>query len=79
MDLLFWIGVSYVRKLVNRSVDHLLLHCEVTRALWYEVFNRSGMAWVMPKRVVDLFACWRGLRGNLQIGAVWNMIPLCLK
>lgn len=36
------------------------------------------MAWVMPRRVVDLLACWRGIWGNHQIAAIWKMVPLCL-
>jgi hypothetical protein len=47
-------------------VDHLLLHCEIASALWSAIFSRVGLAWVMPKRVVDLFACWRGLGGSPQ-------------
>lgn len=32
--------------------------------------------WVMHRRVVDFFTCWRSLRGNLKIAVVWNMTPL---
>jgi len=39
-------------------VDHLLLHCDVASTLWNLVFSRFGMSWVMPRRVIDLFACW---------------------
>jgi hypothetical protein len=42
----------------GESVDHLLLHCDVVSALWNAIFNRFGMPWVMPRRVIDLFACW---------------------
>jgi len=31
----------------------------------------------MPRRVVDLFACWRVPRGRFQLDAVWK-IPPCL-
>ena len=24
------------------------------------LFSRVGLAWVLPKRVVDLFTCWKG-------------------
>ncbi|KAG7955905.1 hypothetical protein I3843_11G097600 [Carya illinoinensis] len=60
------------------SADHLLLHCEVSRALWDEVFAKLGIAWVMPKIVVNLLACWKGVQRNHQIVAVWKMVPLCL-
>jgi hypothetical protein len=39
-------------------MDHLL-HCEVSGALWNSIFGRVGLSWVMPRRVVDLFACRR--------------------
>jgi len=42
---------------VGEFVNHLLLHYEVASALWSAIFNRVGLAWVMPKRIVDLFAC----------------------
>jgi hypothetical protein len=39
-------------------VDHLLLHCEVVCAIWNVFFNRFGLSWIMPRQVVDLYACW---------------------
>jgi hypothetical protein len=47
-------------------VDQLLLHCEVASALRNTIFSHIGLAWVMPRRVVDLFACWRGHFGSFQ-------------
>jgi hypothetical protein len=38
-------------------VDHLHLHCDVASALWNSLFTRFSMSWVMPRRVIDLFAC----------------------
>jgi hypothetical protein len=45
-------------KMNGESVDHLFLHCEVARVLWDAIFSRLSLSWVMPLRVVDLFACW---------------------
>lgn len=59
-------------------MDHLLLHCKVARILWDDIFNRARVAWVMPRKVVDLLARWKGLLGNCQIAALWKMISLCL-
>jgi hypothetical protein len=42
----------------GESVDHLLLHCRVARALWDAFFSRFGLCWVMPSTVKDLFASW---------------------
>jgi len=39
-------------------VDNLFFHCEVARALWNDFFNRFRLSWVMPRREVDLLACW---------------------
>jgi hypothetical protein len=42
----------------GESMDHFLLHCEIAEALWDVFFNRFGLFWVMPRRAVDLYACW---------------------
>lgn len=41
----------------RESVYHLLFHCEITTALWNTIFSSVDLAWVMPRRVVDLYAC----------------------
>jgi hypothetical protein len=58
-------------------VDHLLLYCEVARALWNAIFSRFSLSWVMPLWVVDLFACWwTGDRSRSSV--MWKMVPCCL-
>ncbi|KAG6730561.1 hypothetical protein I3842_01G086800 [Carya illinoinensis] len=64
----------FMCKRNGESTDHLLLHCNVAKALWDDIF----VAWVMPKRLVDLLSCWNGVRGNRQVAEVWKMVPLCL-
>jgi len=64
-------------KMTGETVDHLLLHCEVARALWYVILNRFGLSWVMAFRVVDLFACWWP-GGRSRSAVVWKMVPCCL-
>jgi hypothetical protein len=32
----------------------------------------------MPRRVVDLFACWQGRFGKLPNSAIWKGIPRCV-
>jgi hypothetical protein len=61
----------------GESVDHLLLHCEVARALWNAIFSCFSLSWVMPLRVVDLFACW-WTGGRPRSAAVWKMVPCFL-
>jgi hypothetical protein len=55
----------------------LLLHCDVAFALWSSLFSRFGMSWVMPRRVVDLVACWWS-SGRPMSARVWKMASLCL-
>jgi hypothetical protein len=49
-----------VCKKNEESKDHLLLHREIAGALWYTIFNNIGLAWVMLRSVVNLFACCSG-------------------
>ena len=62
----------------GESVNHLLLHCEVARTLWNEVFVRLAMVWVMPKTVEATLASWPSIRGRQPIRAMWKMIPICI-
>jgi hypothetical protein len=47
-------------KRSGESIDHLLLHCDVARALWSVLFSIFYVKWVMNGRVIDLLACWKG-------------------
>jgi hypothetical protein len=69
-------GVVCVRGV--GSLDYFLLHCEIASALWNAIFSRVGLAWVMPKRVVDLLACWKRVCGSHQGAAMWKMASSCL-
>jgi hypothetical protein len=64
-------------KMNRESVDHLFLYCEVARALWNALFSRFSLSWVMPLRVLDLFACW-WTGGRFRSAVVWKMFPCCL-
>jgi len=64
-------------KMNGESVDHILLHCEVARALWNAIFSRFSLSWVMPLRVVDFFDCW-WTGGRSRSAVVWKMVPCCL-
>jgi len=60
------------------SIDHLLLHCEVARALWSYVFNLFGVEWVMPHSVLELLISWGAAIGSRHAKEVWQLAPLCL-
>lgn len=40
-------------------MNHVLLHCLVSRGLWTYVFCILNISWVMPERVVDVLSCWK--------------------
>jgi hypothetical protein len=61
----------------GESVDHLLLHCDVAYALWSTLFTCVSMSWVMPRRVIDLFACW-WTSGRPRSATIWKMVATCL-
>jgi hypothetical protein len=75
--LVIVINKCYMCKKTGESVDHLLLHCDVASVLWSSLFSRFGMSWVMPRRVIDLLACWWS-SGRPRNTAVWKMAPICL-
>lgn len=52
------------------SCDHLLLHCQMARELWSFPLCLFEVQWVMPKRVVDMLACWKGQHARNGIGVV---------
>ncbi len=62
----------------GESVNHLLLHCPITRDLWDMVFTLFGVCWVMPKGVEDLLACWAGRFGKGEAASIGKIIPHCL-
>lgn len=65
-------------KKSGEFVDHLLLYYEIASALWNSTFSLFGLDWVMPRRVVDLFACWTAEFGSIHSVAVCKMISSCL-
>jgi hypothetical protein len=69
---------SSMCKRSGESIDHILLHCDVARALWSVLFSIFDVRWVMNGRVIDFLACWKGQRGNKLVMEVSRMAPLCL-
>ena len=48
-------------------MDHLLLHCEVSCALWNAFFSCFGLPWAMPSSVADLFAYWWTSGSSIEV------------
>jgi hypothetical protein len=72
------INRCYMCKKTKEFVDHhLLLHCDVASALYYYLFSRFGLSWIMPRRVFNLLACWWS-SGRSRSATVWKMTPTCL-
>uniref|UniRef100_A0A2N9HXJ9 Reverse transcriptase domain-containing protein n=1 Tax=Fagus sylvatica TaxID=28930 RepID=A0A2N9HXJ9_FAGSY len=65
-------------KSSGESVNHLLVHCPVAWELWSMVLVMFGKNWVMPRVVVDILRCWKGICGKSEVGKIWNMVPHCL-
>ena len=42
------------------TVDHLLLHCVKTRALWNLLFSLFGVAWILSCSVKETLLGWHG-------------------
>jgi len=43
----------YMYKTDLESVDHLMVHCQVARALWELDFRCSGFSWVSPDPIAN--------------------------
>jgi hypothetical protein len=83
--LLFLIEISMFQD------DDMCLQCYVNMVDWsylrmvsYHAFSQSfvlicriGMSWVMPRRVIDLLACWWSSDSS-RSAAVWKMAPVCI-
>ena len=65
-------------KVDGESVDHLFLHCALARELWTTVFSLFGMYWVMPKRIVNVLASWKGRLGRHKNRYIWEAVPHCV-
>jgi hypothetical protein len=64
-------------KKTEEAIDHLLLHWDVSSVLWNSLFSRFGMSWVIPRRVIDLLACWWS-SSRSRSAAVWKMATICI-
>lgn len=58
--------------------DHLLRHCAYVHNLWSLVFCMFGLRWALPRRVVDLLACWKGGFGLHCSANLSGAISLCV-
>ncbi|RVW79591.1 putative ribonuclease H protein [Vitis vinifera] len=62
----------------EESVNHILIHCTVVRALWDIVFGLVDVKWVFPETVKEVLASWRGSFVERKGKKIWDAIPLCI-
>ena len=61
----------------GKTVDYLLLHCEMAYRLLSFVFITFGLSWVTPSSIPDfLFGWWNWL--GKHSSQIWNLVPLCI-
>jgi len=65
-------------KKSGESIDHLLLHCEITRDLWSYILTLFGVEWVIPRSVLELLNSWGLAIWCGRAKEAWWLAPLCL-
>ena len=77
-DFPWLIGAACVDcQCCGEIVEHLLLHCEFSHALWSEVFLMFGIQWVMQEKVASFLLRWQKWLGK-HSSNVWNLVVACL-
>ncbi|RVW67016.1 hypothetical protein CK203_064869 [Vitis vinifera] len=62
----------------EESVNHVLIHCIVARALWELVLGLVGVKWVFPESVKEVLFSWRGHLVGKKGKKIWKAISLCI-
>ena len=62
----------------EESVNHILIHCIVARALWELVLGLVGVKWVFPESVKEVLFSWTGHLVGKKRKKIWKAIPLCI-
>ena len=62
----------------EESIDHILLHCVLTRSLWNFLFSLFGVLWVLPYSIREALLGWLGPYVGKEMKKVWFSDSLCL-
>ena len=62
----------------KESIDHILLHCVKTRALWEMLFTLFGVSWVLPFSVRATLLGWNGTFVGKKHKKLWKASPFCI-
>ena len=60
----------------EETINHLLLHCSRTRALWDLLFALFAVSWVLPFSVRETLLSWNGFFMGKNRKKVWRAAPL---
>lgn len=69
---------NFFRNVASSYTIPYPYQCILNNGQWDIVFALFGVQWVMPKRVMDLLACWQCELGRHQNSKIWKVIPHCL-
>uniref|UniRef100_A0A2N9I832 Protein kinase domain-containing protein n=1 Tax=Fagus sylvatica TaxID=28930 RepID=A0A2N9I832_FAGSY len=61
----------------KKGWETVSFYCEVAAALWGFIFQRFGIQWVLPAKVIDLLFGWFNGLGK-HSSDIWNLVPHCL-
>ena len=68
----------FLCKRNEETIDHLLLHCAITRVLWELLCSLFGICWVHPCSIQQALEVLRGPFVGKKRKDVWRAMPLCL-
>ena len=59
------------------SIDHILLHCDEARVLWWLVFSIFDIQWVISKLIRESLLRWHNSFVGRRHVKVWRAAPSC--
>jgi hypothetical protein len=65
-------------KFSGQAMNHFFLLCSIVRELWLLVFALFGVQLVMPKKIVEVLFCWKGMFGCHNNSFIWNAVHFVL-
>lgn len=68
----------YLSNSEEETVEHLFLHCRVSRQCWEHFLSITGISLVIPQKICNLLEIWQsqGVKGSLK--QIWRTIPICI-
>ena len=61
----------------GEAIDHLFLHCPYLIGLWNKLCNSTGLVWVSPRRIEDIFTiAFKGFGSCTRGKTLWQIACL---